>query len=387
MNVLITRAKQRSEVFTNLTADDIDPGPTNPSGVVALKRYLKYAQTDELDIPELIGRSPDSPFEVEVADALRGCGYEIDHQIGIAGYFIDLGVKDPERPGRYLLGIECDGATYHSAQSARDRDRIRQNHLEDLGWRIHRIWSTDWFRFPDRELKKAAKTIEAAKAHTPFSIGKTPEVNNHDSKENKEESETKVEKIGDPISEPKPNSQTKKYQLAELSISTNGCALHAVPSRLIANWIQQVVEIESPVHFNEIAKRITSAVEVKKVGNRIREAIEFAAKLAARSESIQIQGEFLYSTAQEQITVRNRDELPNTSRKLELIAPEEIQEAIKLVVSESLGIEEKDLPQETCRLFGFKKVNENMRRGVESVMNEMLKREELTERAGSLVLN
>ncbi|MDE0636466.1 MAG: DUF3320 domain-containing protein [Candidatus Poribacteria bacterium] len=387
LNVLITRARQRCEVFTNLTADDIDPGPTNPSGVVALKRYLKYAQTDELDIPELTGKPPDSPFEEEVAYALRRCGYEVDHQIGYANYFIDLAVKDPERPGRYLLGIECDGATYHSAQSARDRDRIRQNHLEDLGWRIHRIWSTDWFRFPDRELKKAAEAIEAAKAHTPFSIGKTPEVNNHDSNEDKEESETKVEKIGDPISEPKPNSQTKKYQLAELSISTNGCALHAVPSRLIANWIQQVVEIESPVHFNEIAKRITSAVEVKKVGNRIREAIEFAAKLAARSESIQIQGEFLYSTAQERITVRNRDELPNTSRKLELIAPEEIQEAIKLVVSESLGIEQKDLSQETCRLFGFKKVNENMRRGVESVMNEMLKREELTERAGSLVLN
>ena len=95
LNVLITRARQRSEVFTNLTTDDIDPGPTNPSGVAALKRYLKYAQTDELDIPELTGKPPDSPFEVEVAHALRGCGYEIDHQIGTAGYFIDLGSQGP----------------------------------------------------------------------------------------------------------------------------------------------------------------------------------------------------------------------------------------------------------------------------------------------------
>ncbi len=386
LNVLITRAKQRSEVFTNLTADDIDPGPTNPSGVVALKRYLKYAQTDELDIPELIGKSPDSPFEVEVADALCGCGYKIDHQIGIAGYFIDLGVKDPERPGRYLLGIECDGATYHSAQSARDRDRIRQNHLEDLGWCIHRIWSTDWFRFPDRELKKAAEAIEAAKGHIPFSIGKTPKVNNHDSNEDKEESKTEVEAIDDLTPEPKPNSQTKKYQLAELSISTNGCALHAVPPRLIANWIQQIVEIESPVHLNEIAKRITSAVEVKKVGNRIRETIESAAKLAARSESIQIQGEFLYWTAQEQITVRNRDELPNASRKLELIAPEEIQEAIRLVVSESCGIEQDDLTRATCRLFGFKKVNWSMQDEIKDIIHKMIKRGELTDKAGSLVL-
>ena len=164
---MITRARQRCEVFTNLTADDIDLSRTNARGVAVLKRYLKYAQTDEIDIPKPTGKLPDSPFEEEVADALRGDGYEIDHQIGSAGYFIDLAVKDPERPGRYLLGIECDGATYHSAQSARDRDRIRQEVLEGLGWCIHRIWSTDWFRFPERELKKAAEAIEVAK--DPFS--------------------------------------------------------------------------------------------------------------------------------------------------------------------------------------------------------------------------
>ena len=386
LNVLITRARLRCEVFTNLSADDIDLSKTNASGAKVLKRYLKYAETGKLDISVPTGKPPDSPFEVEVADALRRCGYEIDHQIGTAGYFIDLAVKDPERPGRYLLGIECDGATYHSAQSARDRDRIRQNVLEGLGWRIHRIWSTDWFRFPDRELKKTAEAIEAAKAHIPFSHDNTRKNNTPGDNKKKVESETEIETNGDPTPDQKPNSLTKKYQLAELSISTNGCALHAVPSRLIANWIQQVVEIESPVHLNEIAKRITSAVEVKKVGNRIRGTIEFAAKLAARSESIQIQGEFLYWTAQEQITVRNRDELPNTSRKLELIAPEEIQEAIKLVVSESCGIEQDDLTRATCRLFGFKKVNWRMQDEIEGIIYKMIKRGELTDKAGSLVL-
>ena len=260
------------------------------------------------------------------------------------------GVKDPERPGRYLLGIECDGATYHSAQSARDRDRIRQNVLEGLGWRIHRIWSTDWFRFPDRELKKAAEAIEAAKAHIPTLNGSTPENNTHDSNENKEE--TEVVTTDDPTSEPKSKSLTKKYRLTELDISTNGSALPTVPLNTRANWIQQVVEIESPIHINEIARRIANAVEVK-IGKRIREAIENAARTAARSQNVLIRDKFLYWTGQEQITVRDRGELPNTSRKLELIAPEEIQEAIKLIVSESLGIERKDLSHETCKLFGF----------------------------------
>ena len=383
LNVLITRARQRCEVFTNLTADDIDLSRTNARGVVVLKRYLKYAQTGELDIPVPTGKPPDSPFEVEVADALRRRGYEIDHQIGIAGYFIDLGVKDKDskRPGRYLLGIECDGATYHSAQSARDRDRIRQEKLENLGWRIHRIWSTDWFRFPDRELKKAAEAIEAAKAHVPSPSDPEPENDVQDSSEDEKETDVPV----DPTSEPKPKSLTEKYKLAELDISTNGSALHAVPQRTIANWIQKVVEIESPVHLNEIARRITSAVGAK-IGKRIREAIENAARWAVRSESVHIKEKFLYRTGQEQITVRDRGELPNTSRKLELIAPEEIHEAIKLIVSESLGIERKDLPKETCKLFGFKKVNESMQRDVEVKINEMIEHGELTERAGSLVL-
>ena len=167
LNVLITRARRRCEVFTNLTADDIDLNRTDRRGVAALKRYLKYAQTGEFDIAIPTDREADSPLEEAVANGLRELGFQVDHQVGSAGYFIDLSVKDPERPGRYLLGIECDGATYHSAQSARDRDRLRQQVLEGLGWRIHRIWSTDWFRAPDRELRKTAEAIEAAKGKSP----------------------------------------------------------------------------------------------------------------------------------------------------------------------------------------------------------------------------
>ncbi len=391
LNVLITRARQRCEVFTNLTADDIDLSRTNARGVAVLKRYLKYAQTDEIDIAEPTGKLPDSPFEVEVAGALRGCGYEIDHQIGSAGYFIDLAVKDPERPGRYLLGIECDGATYHSAKSARDRDRIRQEVLEGLGWRIHRIWSTDWFRFPERELKKAAEAIEAAKVHIPISIGKTPETNNHDSNDDKDESETVVDATGDPTPEPKSNSLSDKYKVAKLSISTNGLDLHAVPCHSMMDWIQRVVEVESPVHINVVAKRIANAAGFKKVGNRIQDAVKSAATQVARSESIQIKETalyetFLYWTGQKNITVRDRSELPNTSRKFNLIAPEEIQEGIKLIVSESCGIEQDDLPRATCRLFGFKKVNREMQDEIEGIIHKLIERSELTDKAGSLVL-
>jgi very-short-patch-repair endonuclease len=97
--------------------------------------------------------------------ALRKRDYQLEPQVGTAGYFIDIGVKDPEYPGRYILAIECDGASYHSARSARDRDRLRQGVLESLGWRFHRIWSTDWFRNPG-ETERAVAAIEASRKAT-----------------------------------------------------------------------------------------------------------------------------------------------------------------------------------------------------------------------------
>ncbi len=163
LNVLISRARKRCEVFTNLTANDIDLNRSKARGIEALKMFLEYAQTGRLEIAVATEREADSPFETAVAQALRNVGYIVKHQVGLAGFFIDLAIVDPDRPGLYVLGIECDGATYHSARSARDRDRLRQQILENLGWQIHRIWSTDWFRTPERELKRVVQAIETAK--------------------------------------------------------------------------------------------------------------------------------------------------------------------------------------------------------------------------------
>ena len=373
LNVLITRARWRCEVFTNLNADDINISSTSPKGVVALQRYLKYAQTGKLDVPELdADREAGSPFEEEVADALRELNFQVDHQIGSAGYFIDLGIRDPERPGRYLLGIECDGATYHSAQSARDRDRLRQQVLEGLGWNIHRIWSTAWFKDPQTELKKVVKSIEKAKAH-----GSSPPVQ-----------PLEVDVIPDvvpPPPEPQENPLTEKYQLAKLDI-TDWRDFHEVPSDKMAGWIQRVVDVESPVHPDEVARRVTRAAEVNRIGDRIRKALKIAAVQAIRSSAIKIKGEFYYSAVQRKIAVRDRTELPTASRKLELVAPEEIEAAIKIVVSNSLGIERGELPREVCRMLGLGSVRGDRQQTVEMIADKMAERGELTLKGASLIL-
>ena len=160
LNVLFTRAKERIVIFSSMKPSDIRPTPTSHPGVEILQKYLKYAETQQLQTAVKTDRNPDSDFEIFVADRLRKKGYTVVPQVGVSGYFIDLAVVHPQESSTYLLGIECDGATYHSSKSARDRDRLRQQILERLGWRLYRIWSTDWFGNPTGETDKLVSHIE-----------------------------------------------------------------------------------------------------------------------------------------------------------------------------------------------------------------------------------
>jgi very-short-patch-repair endonuclease len=162
LNVIVTRAKKRTEVFTSMRSNDIVVSSSSSRGVRALRGYLGYAEKGGVVPTEVVdsGREPDSPFEEAVAQVLRQAGYSVVPQIGVAGFFIDIGVRHPSRCDEYILGVECDGAMYHSALSARDRDRLRQDVLESRGWKIHRIWSTDWFNNREAEIKRLLQRIE-----------------------------------------------------------------------------------------------------------------------------------------------------------------------------------------------------------------------------------
>ena len=163
LNVLASRARERCVVFSSITAADI-PVDSDVRGTRMLRALLSYAETGKLGSGTLSGGGFDSPFEEAVARFIRESGFHAHSQVGVGGFRIDLGVVDPSRPGEYILGVECDGAAYHSARSARDRDRLRQEVLEGMGWRLHRIWSTDWFRNPPREADRLSAAIASAKA-------------------------------------------------------------------------------------------------------------------------------------------------------------------------------------------------------------------------------
>jgi very-short-patch-repair endonuclease len=161
LNVLFTRAKERMEVFSSMRSADIVPREGADRGPRALKNFLDYAETGHLGAaPRLSDRDPDSDFENAVLEGLRELGFECVDQLGVANFFLDIAVRDPGSPEEFIAAVECDGASYHSTKSARDRDRLRQEILENLGWQFVRVWSTDWFREPSTELARVATELQ-----------------------------------------------------------------------------------------------------------------------------------------------------------------------------------------------------------------------------------
>jgi DNA polymerase III delta prime subunit len=164
LNVLFTRAKQHIRIFSSFHGERIKVDDSKEQrGLRALKDYLHFAATGVDNHSYLTENEPDSDFERAVGSFLRNKGYDVVYQLGVAGYKIDMVVKHPQNNSDYVAAIECDGATYHSAKSARDRDRLREDNLRKLGWNhIHRIWSTDWFKRREQEEDRLLKAIDIA---------------------------------------------------------------------------------------------------------------------------------------------------------------------------------------------------------------------------------
>jgi very-short-patch-repair endonuclease len=163
LNVAVTRAKNRLTLVSSFSYRDMGPERSGAEGVKLLRQYLQYVESEGTNLGDVVFEKPAlNPFEVDVRDTLSRRGLKLTAQYGSSGYWIDFAVQHPAQPGRYVLAIECDGATYHSSGSARDRDRLRQEQLERLGWRFHRIWSSEWFSNKEAAVEKVLAAYGAA---------------------------------------------------------------------------------------------------------------------------------------------------------------------------------------------------------------------------------
>ncbi|MCI0900507.1 MAG: DUF3320 domain-containing protein [Chloroflexi bacterium] len=379
LNVLITRARRRCEVFTNMTEDDIDLERTQSRGVRALRTFLAFAHRGILDTGTGEPASGDeadpvTPFQKSLAEAITENGYLVAESPGWGTGTVDLAVSDPERPGRYILGIECDGPSYDSARSARDRDRLRPQVLEGLGWRLHRAWSPEWASNPQRELERVLAAIGAPKTPAESAAPEPKPV---------ESTETIVR---DDVPAPAAVPQVTEYQTARPSLKRKDKDLAAASTLSLALWTAEVVQKESPVHVVEAARRIFTEAGVKRPGKRVQAAMEEAVDELVQSGQVLRRGDFLWSAGMTKPPVRDRSGLPPASRKLEMVSDEELAEAVCVVVGQSYGIAGEQAPAAVFKLLGYSRTTDAMKDRCDSIISGLLSEGRLEDDGGLLVL-
>ena len=356
LNVLFTRARVRCEVFASFDPGDIDVSRTSGEGPRILKRFLEFAKNGRLDESSPTGLEADSAFEEDVADVIRSYGFLADPQVGSVGFRIDLGVRHLEKPGTYILAVECDGATYHSALWARERDRLRQDVLEHLGWRFHRIWSTDWFYNRRAEIERLRKALVAAREAAEHGV--------RIDGANRAQHATTAAIESNSVSFELPEvvaRQMPAYQRAVFS-RNSGQEPHEVAVSTLADLAKRIVSAEGPIHVEEVARRIAACFGKEKAGSRILAATE-AALLRAQSLDRDFLSDGTFWLTRDQLDsppVRDRSAESGATLKAAYISPLEIEAALAIARNDNAGGDDADLIRTAARLLGFRRVGPDL---------------------------
>jgi very-short-patch-repair endonuclease len=332
-----------------------------------LKSFLAYARDRILEAASSPGTDTESPFEDQVIRSLEELGYELKPQVGVAGYRIDIGVIDKNKPGRYVLGIECDGASYHSARSARDRDRLRQQVLEDLGWIIHRVWSTDWFRDSKAEVKRAVDAIEKARQH--WECNDSTCVHSGEKEKHSDTSAT-IER-DDETPQTKTVFTADPYVKAILSGRLLNSDLLEISISVLSSCVEKVVQVESPVHVENVMSRVASAAG-SRIGSRIRQVLTAAISHCKRTGKIKVDGDFLWDAYRSHCQIRDRSAEDNDLKRIDRIPLAEITLAMKEVVKRSFTIQRRELISSVFYLLGIRRVTANMEETADPLVDQLI---------------
>lgn len=350
LNVLITRAKKRTEVFTSIRSSDIKASDSKDSGLKALKVFLEFAERKILEEKRASAGEEESEFEAQVRRELAALGYVVDLQVGTAGFRIDLAVCHPQRPGEYVLGIECDGASYHSSQSARDRDKLRQIILESRGWRIHRIWSTDWWINREACIRRCKEAIEEAISLSNARTAEAQELGRQlSAPPGTEEARMQVWADGEG-----PRRQVEEpYKKWEGQIQLPRWSLKTLPAAFMAKWVVAVVQCEGPIHLDNLTARVRSSVGLERAGGLIKGAIERGVDEAQAQKLVEVRGAFLWDVAGKPLRARTRAGLPQAERNVDKLPPEEVDVAILDVVAHAFSVADTEVAAGVRVVFGY----------------------------------
>jgi very-short-patch-repair endonuclease len=368
LNVAVTRARRELLVFSTLTADQIDLARTRAAGVADLRTFLAYAQKGLAALPAetSLGSEDefDSPLESEICAELRRRGYTVHTQVGCSGYRIDLAVVHPDQPGRYWVGIECDGRHYHSARTARDRDRLRQSVLEDLGWRLLRVWSSDWWEERERELTRICVRIEAARAEATSPVT-SPTVAPADEPTRDVEAD-----LAQGQDRPKPGAP--EYRAFSTQVAGSQQDFYDDGRRrAVGRLLLEVVEAEGPILLELAAQRVAQAFGFARTRRPAVERIDTLAQHQGIPRTVHGTRVFLWPQSispSEWRAFRVPGPGMSDARTADELPPEEIANAVAALLTANGICPLRDLMRSLARTFGFKalgnKVASHLEEGV-----------------------
>lgn len=437
MNVAITRARERMVVISSITAADL-PADSSNEGVVLLRRYLDFAErgTEALTAtPVPTGFPAESPFEESVARELTRRGYQVHRQVGCSGYRIDLAIVDPEHSGRYLLGIECDGKMYHSSPTARERDRIRQEILEGLGWRLVRIWSYEWIRNRERQIERIEQALKsprtsAAESSQPKGAREsdldTPlvEVKSQESRPGadghapSEEPRAAPSRDRGTTATPSPartdgrrtdsrNAVPSQYVTLATGSRTNpknggsqdrGDWIPPFDNRVVpyqtaslgkprstfenvadaelADLVRRIVEQEAPVHQETIIDRLREFWQIERVGSRMRERIERATRRAATARGFRETQGFWWTPHAPTDPALLKVRVPGDggqARLIQRIPAEEIAAAAYICLENGVSLPVADLVRGTAQRLGYTRTGKEIQAAIQGALPLLVK--------------
>jgi very-short-patch-repair endonuclease len=377
-------ARQRMQVFSSMRGDEINAAATTSHGARLLRAFLLYAERGRIEsISVSLAAETESPFERDVFHALTRRNMQVLPQVGVAGYRIDLGVLDDVMPGRFLCGIECDGLAYHASETARDRDRLRQQVLEARGWTIHRVWSTDWFKDRQGQIERLLHLIEETRARARETEARAADEAKSAHLLVERQVQEKATTTLDGGDHPYERPIASRYMITPGEGQYTGSDLLVAPFGQLAQAVTTVVETESPIHMADMLSRVAGMWGTR-ARSRIQARISDACQAVERDGRIQRRGDFFWSAVSGgRCSFRSRSGIRIPGDR---IAPEEYREVLFAVLSTGYAFSRAQLTNEVRAVLGFSRTGAILDEAIGSAITLLLQEGKLGETSTGLRL-
>ncbi|MFN3683577.1 MAG: DUF4011 domain-containing protein [Fimbriimonadaceae bacterium] len=357
LNVLFSRARVRCEVFSSMSASDVQVGPdSDRKGLAFFREYLAYAETGRFTIDPPVEGTTDSPLEEELVRFLRANGFEADLHVGEGSCRVDVAVRDPDRPSRYALGIQCDGPAYHSARTARDRDKLRQRVLESRGWRLHRVWSHEWWT---RRAEEERRLLEALRADL-----------------------DEARPAPSPAADPAPvaaevaDPPTELPEVEEVPVEETPAAWlppYWVAQGVEADPVPAIVAQEGPICHELLQVRLRDWLGYRRSGAYVQRDIDAIVREALmRGVVVQIDDAYLLPDADPRSVARDWSACDPVLKQAKHVTRVELRSALYQLLRSAGSVSADAAAREVWRLLGFQRVGREAIHKAQTVIDQAL---------------